>query len=58
MQDIAAAIGRGGAVGGHGVEEGRVGGTVFAGGSEEEDTGDAVGVEECGEDASRGVRGF
>jgi len=58
MQDIAAAVGRSGALGGSGVEAGRGEGTLFAGGSEEEDTGDAVGVGECGADASCGVEDF
>jgi len=58
MQDIAAIVGRGGALGGDGVEEGYDGGTLFAGGSEEEDTGDAVGIEDGGADASCGVEGF
>lgn len=58
MQDIAAAVGRSGALGGSGVEAGHGEGALFAGGSEEEDTGDAVGVEECGSDASCGVEDF
>lgn len=56
MQDIAAAVGRSGALGGSGVEAGRGEGTLFAGGSEEEDTGHAdVGSEGCGGEPSCGV---
>ena len=58
MQNIPAAIGRSGALGGVVVEEDyRKGKQLFAGGSEEEDTGDAAWFEECecGRGSSCGV---